>query len=136
MHGEFRAHALRPEFVDVIGDARDGIFARGLRREEMADVIRHLHQMLRAAVCFAAVRGGARIAIHGRSYLATNRTSALFNNVSWLSLNSRKRFCHSDGWLTRVACTAVTLYSGQFVAQSELSVVITFAPDSGKWNVV
>ena len=28
--------------------------------------------------------------------------------------------------------TAVTLYSGQFVAQSEISVVITFAPDSGK----
>jgi hypothetical protein len=34
--------------------------------------------------------------------------------------------------LTRV----VTLYSGQFVAQSELSVVMTLAPDSGKWNVV
>ena len=30
--------------------------------------------------------------------------------------------------------TAVTLYSGQFVAQSELSVVTTFAPDSGWWK--
>ncbi len=28
------------------------------------------------------------------------------------------------------------LVLGQFVAQSELSVVITLAPDSGKWNVV
>ena len=33
-------------------------------------------------------------------------------------------------------CTAVTLYSGQFVAQSECSVVTTFAPLSGWWNVV
>ena len=37
---------------------------------------------------------------------------------------------------TRDTCTAVTLYSGQLVAQSELSVVITLAPDSGKWKVV
>ena len=36
----------------------------------------------------------------------------------------------------RDTCTAVTLYSGQLVAQSELSVVITLAPDSGKWKVV
>ena len=66
--------------------------------------------------------------LHRRSHVSTA--------ISWVSVNSRKRFCHSEGWLTRVACTAVTLYSGQFVAQSELSVVITFAPDSGKWNVV
>ena len=32
---------------------------------------------------------------------------------------------------TRVTWTAVTLYSGQFVAQSELSVVTTLAPDRG-----
>ena len=32
--------------------------------------------------------------------------------------------------------TAVTLYSGQFVAQSELSVVTTFAPLTGWWKVV
>ncbi len=37
---------------------------------------------------------------------------------------------------SRDTCTAVTLYSGQLVAQSELSVVITLAPDSGKWKVV
>src|SRR6478736_8885879 len=44
--------------------------------------------------------------------------------------------CHWDGCVTGMTCTAVTLYSGQLVAQSELSVVITLAPDSGKWNVV
>src|SRR5690606_11103369 len=44
--------------------------------------------------------------------------------------------CQVEGWDTRRACTAVTLYSGQLVAQSELSVVTTLAPDSGKWNVV
>ena len=32
--------------------------------------------------------------------------------------------------------TAVTLYSGQFVAQSELSVVITLVPLTGWWKVV
>jgi len=32
--------------------------------------------------------------------------------------------------------TAVTLYSGQFVAQSEFSVVTTFAPVTGWWKVV
>ena len=32
--------------------------------------------------------------------------------------------------------TAVTLYSGQLVAQSLYSVVTTFAPLPGKWNVV
>ena len=30
-----------------------------------------------------------------------------------------------------ITCTAVTLYSGQLVAQSEFSVVTTLAPDSG-----
>jgi hypothetical protein len=35
-----------------------------------------------------------------------------------------------------VTSTAVTLYSGQFVAQSELSVVTTFAPVTGWWKVV
>src|SRR5690606_8577214 len=44
--------------------------------------------------------------------------------------------CHSEGCDTRITCTAVTLYSGQLVAQSELSVVTTLAPDSGKWKVV
>jgi hypothetical protein len=35
-----------------------------------------------------------------------------------------------------VTCTAVTLYSGQLVAQSEFSVVTTLAPVTGWWKVV
>jgi hypothetical protein len=38
----------------------------------------------------------------------------------------RYRSCHSVGPLDGDTCTAVTLYSGQLVAQSELSVVTTF----------
>ena len=45
--------------------------------------------------------------------------------------SSKNRACQSEGRFVRRTCTAVTLYSGQFVAQSELSVVTTFAPDSG-----
>jgi hypothetical protein len=44
---------------------------------------------------------------------------------------SPNRFCQFDGSDANVTCTAVTLYSGQFVAQSEFSVVTTLAPDSG-----
>ena len=36
----------------------------------------------------------------------------------------------TTGWAS-ATWTAVTLYSGQFVAQSEFSVVTTLAPDSG-----
>src|SRR5260370_25831666 len=46
------------------------------------------------------------------------------------------RFCHASFWLTSTTSTAVTLYSGQLVAQSEFSVVTTLALVSGKWNVV
>ena len=41
------------------------------------------------------------------------------------------RCCQADGWLTFSMLTAVTLYSGQLVAQSELSVVTTLAPETG-----
>ena len=41
-----------------------------------------------------------------------------------------------DGWFTLTISTAVTLYSGQLVAQSEKSVVITLACVSGWWKVV
>ena len=39
--------------------------------------------------------------------------------------------CQSLGWVTFSTCTAVTLYSGQLVAQSLASVVITLAPLNG-----
>jgi hypothetical protein len=44
-----------------------------------------------------------------------------------ISDNTRYRSCHSLGPLDVDTCTAVTLYSGQLVAQSELSVVTTLA---------
>src|SRR5262249_4545543 len=44
--------------------------------------------------------------------------------------------CQSVGPLEGLTCTAVTLYSGQFVAQSEYSVVTTLACVFGWWNVV
>ncbi len=44
-----------------------------------------------------------------------------------ISDNSRYCSCHSLGPLDVDTCTAVTLYSGQLVAQSELSVVTTLA---------
>jgi len=44
-----------------------------------------------------------------------------------ISDNSRYCACHSLGPLDVDTCTAVTLYSGQLVAQSELSVVTTLA---------
>ena len=44
--------------------------------------------------------------------------------------------CQSDGPLDGETCTAVTLYSGQLVAQSEKSVVMTLAYVSGWWKVV
>ena len=43
----------------------------------------------------------------------------------------RYRSCHSVGPLDGDTCTAVTLYSGQLVAQSELSVVTTLVWHSG-----
>ena len=45
-------------------------------------------------------------------------------------------FCQSDVPFDGEICTAVTLYSGQLVAQSEYSVVMTLAWVSGWWNVV
>ena len=44
--------------------------------------------------------------------------------------------CHSVGPLEGLTCTAVTLYSGQLVAQSEKSVVMTLACVVGWWKVV
>jgi len=45
---------------------------------------------------------------------------------------SRHAGCSAAGRIS----TAVTLYSGQLVAQSELSVVITLVPLTGWWKVV
>ncbi len=60
------------------------------------------------------------------------RLRALSSKAVCCRLKACCCFCHSDGCVTRVTCTAVTLYSGQLVAQSELSVVTMFAPVIGK----
>ena len=44
--------------------------------------------------------------------------------------------CHGERWFAGRTSTAVTLYSGQFVAQSERFVVTTFVPVEGWWKVV
>lgn len=61
MRGELAAHAFGPELGDMIGDAGNGILPHRFRAKEIADVIRHLHQMLGAAV----LPGMLRIAAHG-----------------------------------------------------------------------
>jgi hypothetical protein len=50
--------------------------------------------------------------------------------------SARYSTCQSDGPFEGDTCTAVTLYSGQLVAQSEYSVVTTLAWVNGWWNVV
>jgi hypothetical protein len=63
----------------------------------------------------------------------SSRSAGVASITAWLMpLYSKATGVAAD----RDTCTAVTLYSGQLVAQSELSVVITLAPDSGKWKVV
>jgi hypothetical protein len=80
MGAELIAHALGPEFRDVIGDPGDGVLALWLRAKEVADVIRHLHQVLRRAVSFATVFGagcifaGDRIIAHGTIHPIWQRT--------------------------------------------------------------
>src|SRR3954463_8002866 len=68
--------------------------------------------------------------------IATSRSTFMDQEPAGSAAGCARRRCHADGCVTLTTCTAVTLYSGQFVAQSELSVVMRFAPDSGKWNVV
>ena len=93
----------------------------GLRigREEIGDLVRHAHELFD---------------------LLRHRT--LLGRVEHCDAAHRRRCrrrscsCQADGPLVRRTCTAVTLYSGQLVAQSENSVVTTLAPDIGWWKVV
>ena len=63
-----------------------------------------------------------------RSYSAAS-TAVVMRRLS--REKSSYSCCQSVGPLEGAICTAVTLYSGQFVAQSEKSVVMTFACVSG-----
>src|SRR5438552_1134848 len=64
--------------------------------------------------------------------------SAGTSGLTSMRLFSRSRSSHSscqpEGRFDSVTCTAVTLYSGQLVAQSEYSVVMTLVPVTGWWN--
>src|SRR5208282_2041598 len=71
---ELLAHARGPEFRDVIGDAGDGVLAVRLRTKEIADVVRHLHQVLGAAAVWS-------FAAHDACYLAAT-AAALFSSAS------------------------------------------------------
>ena len=64
----------------------------------------------------------------GHDYSAASTTGAI--RREWRACSSYA-FCHSDGPFDGEICTAVTLYSGQLVAQSEYSVVMTLACVSG-----
>src|SRR5262245_14743997 len=64
----------------------------------------------------------------GHDYSAASTTPA---TRRLLRVSSSYCSCHSVGPFDGAICTAVTLYSGQFVAQSEKSVVITLACVSG-----
>ena len=114
---ECAAHARLPELRQVLGDAVERLLALGKGGEELADAVGQPHQR------GSGVDGGAHRACSG-SRPCCRRSK------------SEKSRCQRAGCVTRATCTAVTLYSGQLVAQSLESVVMTLAPDSGKWKVV
>src|SRR5262249_7289220 len=102
-----------PRIFQMLRDRSHHVVAIGIRAEKVADLIRHPDQMLD---------------IHrGPSYLA--------GACAGISAGASRR---SGTWPAGSGntCTAVTLYSGQLVAQSEFSVVTTLVPLSGKWKVV
>ena len=97
-----------PESLDVSGDALERDRAIGLGLEECGDVVRQLHQL---------------VAVHDYCDLGSSDSCCWVKSPKWR--------CQSDGPETLASWTAVTLYSGQLVAQSEFSVVTTFAPEPG-----
>ena len=119
-------HAGLPEASDVTADP--GRTYRGVRigLEERGDLVGHLDE-------FLGVHGiGISGATTGCSALADGAQGQAWGiNAVWVSLNLWNCSCQSDEVVVGLTSTAVTLYSGQLVAQSELSVVTTFAPESG-----
>src|SRR3954470_6347228 len=76
-----------------------------------------------------------RTALRTGSCIVYSAASSGAIRRDWRACSSYS-FCHSDGPLDGEICTAVTLYSGQLVAQSENSVVMTLAWVEGWWKVV
>ncbi len=106
---ELLSHPWLPEFLEVVYNARDRFFG-GVAGEELRDLI--------------------GLVDHVRDIHQSPPTWVV------MSRSSRYCLCQSDGVMVRRTSTAVTLYSGQLVAQSENSVVTTLAPVSGWWKVV
>src|SRR5262245_8765384 len=119
--GEDRAaHPRVPEFLDVIGDSGNDVVL-ALIGEELADLVRHIDEAV----------GRHRAGLSG--YSAATRRSAMRRLCR---VSSSYSSCHSNGPFDGLTCTAVTLYSGQLVAQSKNSVVTTFTCMVGWWKVV
>src|SRR5690606_21363830 len=120
----------RGEHYDVrhaVVDERDRYFFRHLiggGRDRA--LLPALDGNLDAARLCGHLRSGAHACVGSRSFVSRCLIG---------SPVAARRF-QASRWLTFTTCTAVTLYSGQLVAQSEFSVVTMFAPVSGKWNVV
>jgi len=112
------SHARLPEAPEVIRHLLGTGIRVGFGREECGNIIRHRDQS------FDIHRVVFRRQADGMAGLNLALRSA------------RMRACQASGCSTLTTSTAVTLYSGQLVAQSEFSVVTTLTPDSGKWNVV
>src|SRR6478735_7803187 len=101
------AHPWLPELADVRGDLDRGLVGRQ-RLEVAHQVVPEPHDGRDVAAQRPGHRGSTAASAH----------------------------CARAASVTTSTCTAVTLYSGQFVAQSEFSVVTTLAPVTGWWKVV
>src|ERR1700722_12111686 len=113
MRINLRQHALFPEALDVLGNLRYRLIVLAMA-ECPADLVGHRDQP------------GHRVA-HFAATAEIRRAAPLW---VWQSR------CQSLGPFVGEICTAVTLYSGQLVAQSGFSVVTTLACVSGWWKVV
>ena len=90
-----------------------------------------------ATVPLGGGRGGkCRLSAGRRIKRSTPPLRAARDAPALLRLLGRTRSATPIGPLDGDTCTAVTLYSGQLVAQSEKSVVMTLACVSGWWKVV
>src|SRR3977135_27406 len=129
IRGRRQHHHVRHVVIDerdrhLLGHQVGGVCERAARPtldgEFRAHRGRHLRLRHRAR---ASLQAGARSCRRRRAGCGRARSASA-------------RFSHASFWFTSTTSTAVTLYSGQLVAQSEFSVVTTLALVSGKWNVV
>src|SRR5581483_1174997 len=129
VRNDLAAHSGVPEPAQVVGHVPRRLRPVRLATPEARDVVGHRDQSLNPHSRF-------RLPVRAPALSYAWAMASPFSSRSCSSVNSRCRFCHADGCVTRTTSTAVTLYSGQLVAQSEFSVVTTLAPESGKWKVV